>query len=138
MKRSPIKSKPLSAEDSLFSRIIRERDGNRCKVCGIDGVFAQMECSHFWGRRYEGTRFDFDNADCLCHLCHGHFERKKGEGMAYFNWKFEQLGAERFDSLRIKAHEYHKKDRAWVREVLEAALKEILRRNTPSVMGEKS
>ena len=54
----------LDAADKLFSKLVRQRDG----VCLYPGCIKKdnLQCSHYWGRRKESTRFDFDNADTLC------------------------------------------------------------------------
>jgi hypothetical protein len=100
--------------DKLFSEYIRKRDG-RCVRCGKK---EGLQCSHFWGRAREITRFDTINCDCLCGSCHARWEHQKeihingdlvmGE---YALWKLEQLGQKKYDALKIKAHRFKKKDR---------------------------
>lgn len=124
----------VKQEDRLFSHIIIRRDGNTCKYCGCSGEVYHLENSHFWGRRYEGARFDLDDCDALCEKCHRFLEKQKGVGKAYWVWKLEQLGQVRFDALRLKAHEWHKKDRKAVREVLRAIVADMDRRE-PEIIG---
>ena len=116
----------IDASDTLFSKLVRRRDKN-CQVCGRLGIIDVLECSHFWGRRFEGTRFDFDNCDALCRSCHAKFETEKGEGRAYWNWKLQRLGPSRFDALNLKAHTYCKKDRKMVLIVLKSIMKDYER-----------
>mgnify|MGYP003145549949 CR=1 FL=1 len=56
--------------DTLFSRYIRLRDGGRCVYCGKIGDVRGMHTHHFRGRRYKRTRYEEDNAACLCYACH--------------------------------------------------------------------
>jgi len=54
--------------DDLFSKLIREAWQYHCARCGkADG---RMECSHIFSRRHARTRWDTDNAKCLCSGCH--------------------------------------------------------------------
>lgn len=113
----------IDAADRLFSKFVRERDGQRCRNCGVDGRLTQLECSHFFGRRMESVRFDQENADTFCRTCHQIYETQKGtvrvkhgdaiieKPMPYRAWKIAQLGAQRFSALEVRAHAHVKKDR---------------------------
>ncbi|TXH40872.1 MAG: hypothetical protein E6Q97_38865 [Desulfurellales bacterium] len=112
--------------DIEFSHAIRTRDRWTCQVCSREFPEGSqsLHCSHFFGRRMEGTRFDPENCDSLCSACHlkyGDKNRKEtvfvdgmpvtGDGI-YRQWKINRLGKEAFDRLEVRAHSYHKKDRA--------------------------
>jgi len=115
----------IDAADRLFSLYIRKRAGWKCEYCGLQfpEKSNQLQCSHYWGRRMESVRFDTDNADSFCVSCHQKLETEKGETKgthngepvilfrAYKMWKINQLGAERFDALEVRAHTTGKKDR---------------------------
>lgn len=49
--------------DKLFSRMIRDRDGNECRVCGS---VKQLTCGHLVSRSYDLTRWDSQNAVAQC------------------------------------------------------------------------
>lgn len=90
------------AEDTLFSKAIRERDKwtcQRCKKKYPDTYPANMglHCSHFIGRGHSATRFHPDNCDALCFGCHQQFETQKATD--YRDWKIAQLGEKRFQEL---------------------------------------
>lgn len=88
----------IDKQDSLFSKLIRERDG-KCVFCGKLG--GKLECSHFWGRGNKATRFDPKNCDALCFHCHMINEgNKQGD---YRNWKINQLGQKQYDLLEKRA-----------------------------------
>ncbi len=88
----------IDQRDSLFSKLIRARDG-RCVFCGR--VEGKLECSHFWGRGNKRTRFDPLNCDTLCFQCHSKNEGNK-QGF-YRTWKMKQLGLTEYDALERRA-----------------------------------
>jgi len=109
MKRDPA--------DDAFSKAIRTRDKWTCQKCGrvfLEHERKNLDCSHYWGRGRENTRYDPENCDALCgHFtssqCHKKWEKEyKPE---YEKFKIIQLGQEGFDRLRVAAHTYRKKDR---------------------------
>lgn len=89
----------LDPDDVRFSKMVRERD-DWCMRCGS---MENLECSHFFARRKMSVRFDFKNADTLCHSCHAIWEFQKHEGGAYRMWKTAQLGEVGFIALEIKS-----------------------------------
>ena len=91
-------------EDKLFSAYIKRRDLFQCKRCGtayLPDRARGLTCSHFWSRRHWNTRFDPENADCLCFGCHVHVESEK-HGW-YKDFKLKQLGEKRYKNLEIRA-----------------------------------
>lgn len=61
--------------DAAFSLWIRARDRWRCQACPAawaDGKLPQhaFQCAHGFSRRYHATRWDPNNAWCLCRGCH--------------------------------------------------------------------
>lgn len=118
-------SRPDKA-DTEFSLYIRERDNWTCQRCGRKWPENSqgLDCSHFWGRGRESTRFDPDNCDAFCKVpCHSEWENEKGETKGfhkgepivlfrpYKEWKINQLGEHRFAALEVRAHQTVKKDR---------------------------
>lgn len=99
--------------DKLFSQWIRRRD-RECIRCfspvffNEKGVPKSHQNSHYFGRAKQGTRFEPDNCDTLCHGCHRLWEKEDRED--YREFKINQLGEERFNSLRLQSQLYHKKD----------------------------
>lgn len=101
--------------DILFSKYIRAKAKGKCercgKVCEIDGErIGQLECSHYFSRRINATRYDPENCYALCSGCHkrmgGHQRDGKGE---YDLWVKSKLGT-RYNLLCLRAETYHKKD----------------------------
>ena len=76
MRKKPRKQKSRSrarAEcDTLFSKLIRERDGHCLKCRGSDS----LQCAHVISRRYLATRCDRLNAITLCRGCHVYFTHR--------------------------------------------------------------
>lgn len=101
----------LDPADNLFSQYIRLRDGH-CVRCGKwqgENGFKHLQCSHYFGRGRESTRFDPENCDALCFYCHRYWGSDNRE--AYREFKIRQLGEEGFEKLRIRSEMYCKKDR---------------------------
>lgn len=101
----------IDKADALFSKYVRIRD-KKCLRCGRRGSgdlgITGLQCSHFYGRRKESTRFDLLNADSLCAGCHRFFTEHKTE---YEEWKLEQLGQKEYDLLTLRANTPGKRDR---------------------------
>lgn len=97
----------IDAADKWFSKYIRELADNTCERCGNQGE--SLQCSHFFGRANESTRFDIDNVDCLCYGCHIYWGSTNRED--YRVYKIKKLGEDAFEDLVIRANTYKKKDR---------------------------
>ena len=104
----------LDKADKMFSRYIRLRD-KRCVRCGRPGEpnangeeINGLECSHYFGRGRESTRFDPENCDSLDAGCHQYWSTNKE---SYRDFKIRQLGEDGFEKLRIRAEMISKKDR---------------------------
>lgn len=105
----------LDKADKMFSRYIRLRDG-KCVRCGRRGEknkngdpIKGLQCSHYFGRGKESTRFDELNCDSLCFGCHQYWGSTDRE--AYREFKIKQLGQNEFDKLILRANMTQKKDR---------------------------
>lgn len=118
----------IDKADQLFSQYIRLRD-MECKRCyslvtlNDKGIPNSHQCSHYFGRGKEATRFDEENADTLCWPCHhlwGGEERAE-----YKKFKIKQLGLKGFEDLRFRSEQYMKKDRAVQVVIWKARLEEF-------------
>lgn len=90
----------LRKSDTLFSQYIRKRANWICARCKSQRIGGQ-EASHFWGRSAESVRFDEENIDCLCSGCHQYLGANPG---FFRDWKFKQLGEQRYNALMVRAH----------------------------------
>lgn len=101
--------------DVLFSKFIRLRAGGKCEYCVK--AFKRLECSHFHSRRKRSTRYDPDNAACLCFSCHTYLG---GNPYIHTEWFKGRLGSERFEELNRRAEMIVKVDKEAVeRDLLE-------------------
>lgn len=95
--------------DRLYSKYLRDLRGNTCEYCSRKAPY-KMECSHYFGRGHENTRFDEQNTRCLCFLCHkemgGYMRSEQGE---YDLWMKKLLGKD-YVKLKIRANTFKKKD----------------------------
>lgn len=104
----------IDKADIKFSQYIRLRD-KKCVRCNFPiklndiGLPLNNQCSHYFGRGKEGTRFEPDNCDALCFGCHQEWGSNDRE--SYRQFKIKQLGEQRFKTLQLQAYSYHKKDR---------------------------
>lgn len=122
----------LDKADKMFSRYIRLRD-RRCVRCGRRGEndkkgdsIKGLQCSHFFGRGKESTRFDPDNCDALCFGCHRYWGSDDFE--SYRTFKIKQLGKKGFDRLVARANTPVKKDRK-LAYIISKALYEKVKRD---------
>lgn len=60
--------------DAVFSDLVRCRANWTCEHCGKNypdsSTRSGLHCSHHFGRRYQSTRYDPENAMSLCFGCH--------------------------------------------------------------------
>ena len=89
--------------DTLYSQWLR-RERPCCERCGS---VKSNQCSHFYGRANEATRFLPENTDVLCAGCHQYFTANPAE---YVRWKRERMGDQEFKKLEVAADTYKKKD----------------------------
>lgn len=115
----------IDKADSVFSLYIRTRDNWTCQRCGSSFLPKSqgLQCSHYFGRGRENTRFDPFNADALCFGCHQIWGSEDRE--AYRDFKVRQLGGEGFELLRIRANTTVKKDRKAALLIATQLLKEV-------------
>jgi hypothetical protein len=90
----------IDKRDQVFSKIIRLRARFNCERCGR--YFPKghgLQCSHFFSRRHQATRYDPDNAAAHCFACH----MRLGENPIEFTaWIKKYLGDTRYESLRLR------------------------------------
>ena len=100
--------------DRLFSEIITSV--GRCDYCRSD---SQLTCAHIISRRFKSTRWDLDNAICLCFNHHRYFTEHPAEWIEYID---SRLGVGFYDRMRMKANEVFRGDVADIVRGLEVAL----------------
>lgn len=87
--------------DDAFSKVIRFATDYKCEKCGkqYEHNSRALHCSHYFGRRSYGTRFDPNNAFAHCHGCHKHFSANP----YYFtSWVEGKIGEGAVQILREK------------------------------------
>jgi hypothetical protein len=91
--------------DARFSSWIRARD----PICRRCGRRPSSDASHFFERGNSATRYDPENVDGICRICHNFFH---GDRREYTAFKIYQLGLGRFNAMRMRAGSTMKRDEA--------------------------
>ena len=116
----------IDTADKHFSRYIRLKR-KKCDYCGKPGAGKEgitgLQASHFHSRRKESVRFDEENVDVLCIVCHRDLGTYNKPG--YEAWKLRQLGEQKFNLLLVRANTYAKKDRKLQALIWKEALKKL-------------
>lgn len=90
----------IDQADRLFSRLVRERAGWRCEAC--DEQFEEgdggLQCSHFYSRRHQATRYHPLNAAAHCVACHFRFTQAP---IVFAEWIVGHLGRDKAAQLRL-------------------------------------
>jgi len=118
-KRLNIKITPL---DSMFSKIVRGRANYTCEFCGKHPHPKGLHCSHFIGRRYRNTRWETDNASCLCMACHNFMHDFPAIHKEFF---VKRLGSDRVEQLEMIARSGRKVNLEEVKASLESKLGDV-------------
>ncbi len=114
--------------DRLMTQYIKLRDKGLCQVnfkCykGTPGI----DNSHFQKRRKETVRYDPENCDLVCRVCHNFIENDPEGQKALEKWKLNQLGETRYKALLVRANQIGKKDevlaKLWVKGLIEELTK---------------
>lgn len=87
----------IAPEDVWFSRCVRERAGNRCEKCGRTAEQGRIDCSHFFSRRHNATRWEPLNAFAHCFQCHQYLGTNPVEFVA---WVEAKIGPAKVQWLR--------------------------------------
>jgi hypothetical protein len=74
------------------SRIVRRRDG-RCVTCGTK---RNLQCSHFYSRRYLAIRFNLLNRNAMCGRCNRHHNY---DPFPYISYVLGNYGSEAVEAL---------------------------------------
>jgi hypothetical protein len=94
VKQKKIKEKKL---DKAFSIYIRNRDG-KCLRCEKK---ENLQCAHIFSRTSRATRWEDDNAVCLCYSCHMFWAHKNP--VEFTEFVKTLLGEVRYQNLRTLA-----------------------------------
>jgi hypothetical protein len=86
------RKRAIEDADESFSYFIRKRDD----ASVLSGSTEQLECSHFYSRRWLNTRWDERNAHAMTH---DENMRHNFNQFPYFNFMLERYGAEGLSKL---------------------------------------
>ena len=86
----------ISELDKYASIIVRRRD-RRCVTCG--GT-RDLQCSHFYSRRYLAIRFNLVNCNAMCGFCNRRHNRDPFPYMKYMQAKYGPEAVEGLNASR--------------------------------------
>lgn len=89
--------------DKLFSEIVRSQ--GTCDHCSST---SNLQCAHVLSRRHLQTRWDLENALCLCTKCHIFWQHK--EPHEFVRWFDKKFGGKLYEELRRRANKTNKVD----------------------------
>jgi 5-methylcytosine-specific restriction endonuclease McrA len=89
--------------DKLFGEIIRSQG-----VCEKCNSHQNLQCAHVVSRRHLRTRWDLDNALCLCKRCHIFWQHK--EPHEFVRWFDNKFGGKLYEELKKRANSLEKVD----------------------------
>jgi hypothetical protein len=100
MKAKPKRSKIIKDCDKLWSKVVRQRDGNECVIegCHADSCHAH----HIFSRKNISVRFDISNGISLCFKHHFYFAHTEYE--KFRDFVIEWMGTIEFAKLKEKAN----------------------------------
>lgn len=96
-------SKKKSVREA-FRKAVFARDGNKCKVCRVDGNNHKLDAHHITDRTLmPNGGYVLENGISLCELCHEKAEQFHQEGQAITGWWPDDL-YRLIDSSRSEAY----------------------------------
>ena len=96
VKKKLDKRKLTKKMDVLFSKIVRDQG-----VCDKCGGHDNLQCAHVISRKYLQTRWDLENALCLCVKCHLYWAHK--EPHEFVRWFDDKFGGKLYDELEKRS-----------------------------------
>lgn len=96
--------------DSLCSEIVRRRGANSigenwCYTCGVKKNWKELDCGHFYSRRFLNTRWNLQNMKPQCQFCN----RNLGGNLKIYESKLRlEFGDEEVDKLGYLARSGNK------------------------------
>lgn len=95
MPRKPSKKTLKNKLDAIFSKVIRSL--GHCEKCGET---SNLQCAHIYSRRFLNTRWDLENALCLCYKCHTWGHQRP---LDFAKWVEEYIGGDIAGTLRERS-----------------------------------
>ncbi len=94
-----MKKKEIKKLDTLWSKLVKERAGHRCEVCGNSA--GRLNSHHIISKGVSprALRWDLDNGICVCFRCHVWFH---GNPVDSGRWLIEKKGKAWWDLLKSR------------------------------------
>lgn len=112
--KKPMVSKLKKRADTIFSKAIRFRDGEiiegewivDCITCDARKPFKAMQAGHFQSRRYNATRFDYENVNAQCYRCNVMFYGEQYKYSQAIDMKYGGGVAARLEKQALVPHPF--------------------------------
>jgi len=112
-KRLPTIRSLIGKADKVFASYIRNRDGNKCVLCGST---KSPTCGHLIKRGKKATRWDEVNCNCLCSGCN---YKDNFEHDIYVIWFLREYGQTMYEDLLDRSKVLFKPTREYLLGVIE-------------------
>jgi len=112
----------ISRLDAKFSRLVRGKAKGRCEYCLKPKRLAELQNSHFKGRRAKTVRWDLSNCAALCFGCHKYLGENPHEHVDFFK---KRLGEKGYQALIVQARVGRKPDQKLIELAIDQELKKI-------------
>lgn len=99
--------------DTIFSKYIRQRDGNKCVICGST---KNVQCGHLIRRGKGAVRWDEHNCNGQCSCCNIKHEYWPEP---YTKWFLDMYGESGYAYLLNKSNQEYKHNRTDIEEKIE-------------------
>jgi len=100
--KKPSKSNLKKKCDIAWSKLIKDRAGNRCQICGS---VSSLNSHHIIGRVNHVLRWDLKNGICLCASCHKFSTNSAHNNpLAFMEW-YKSTYPDNYEYLRSKRNE---------------------------------
>ncbi len=98
--------------DRVFSIYIRQKYADmygftECYTCGTKLYWSELQCGHYYSRKYYSTRWDEDNCRPQCYKCN---MLLRGNLNAYTKNLFLELGEQKYNELTENSKTFYKLD----------------------------
>lgn len=125
MPRKPSRTTLKKKLDATWSKVVRQRAGNRCEVCGLSGEVKTLNAHHYIGRKNKRLRWELFNGVSLCYQHHVGGKESAHEDIEWWKSWFKENRGEDLNLIKSVKNEIKKWDVWDMQEKLEELQEEL-------------